>query len=54
MTPKQFLSEHSIPPGLRAKMVDWMVEVTSSYKCSDQTFFISTRIMDTFLWKVAK
>ena len=29
-----FLSKHSITPSLRAKMVDWMIEVLSSYKMS--------------------
>ena len=32
--PKNFLKNHVIPSELRAKMVDWMIEVLSSYKCS--------------------
>jgi len=29
-------------------MVDWMVEVLSTFKCSDQTFFLAIDIMDRF------
>lgn len=32
-------------------MVDWMVEVMKSYKCSEETFFMAVRIMDHFLEK---
>lgn len=34
-TPFNALSKHTIPASLRAKMVDWMIEVLSSYKCSE-------------------
>ncbi len=29
-------------------MVDWMVEVLSSYKCHEQTFFKALFILDGF------
>lgn len=32
-------------------MVDWMIEVLSSFSCSQNTFFVSLDIMDTFLSK---
>ena len=32
-------------------MVDWMVEVLCSYKCSDQTFFIAVRVLDFYFVK---
>lgn len=51
---KNFLENHKIPPHLRAKMVDWMVEVLCSYKCQDQTFFLSISIMDWFFKKSKK
>ena len=35
-------------------MVDWMVEVLTSYKCKDQTFFMAVRLMDTYLNKSTK
>jgi Cyclin, N-terminal domain len=50
-SPKSFLEAHTISSGLRAKMVDWMVEVLTSYKCDDATFFLSVGLMDLFLEK---
>ena len=32
-------------------MVDWMIEVLSSYKCSNQTFFLAINTMDLYLQK---
>lgn len=29
-------------------MVDWMVEVLTAFKCSDQTFFIAVNLMDRY------
>lgn len=43
-----FLSYHSVTPTLRAKMVDWMIEVLSSYKMSEDTFFRSVGLMDQY------
>lgn len=48
-TPVYSLKNHKIPVNLRSKMIDWMIEVLSSYKCSDQTFFIAVHLMDLFL-----
>lgn len=50
-TPKDFLVRHSISSGLRAKMVDWMIEVLSSYKMSEDSFFKSIYYMDKYLEK---
>jgi hypothetical protein len=33
---------------LRARMLDWMVEVTSSYKFTNKTYFDGISIMDRF------
>lgn len=52
--PKAFLNSHSISPALRGKMVDWMIEVLTSYKCNDQTFFMAVSLMDFFLNKTSK
>lgn len=38
----------SILPHMRARMVDWMVEVLTNFKCDDQTFFIAVSLMDRF------
>ena len=43
------LKKHEISPLLRAKMVDWMIEVLTSFNCSDKTFFLAIRIMDQYL-----
>ncbi|CAD8053234.1 unnamed protein product [Paramecium sonneborni] len=53
-TPLEFLENHSIPSNLRAKMIDWMVEVLCSYKCTDQTFFVAVRTMDFYFSKSEK
>lgn len=42
------MGEHQISRELRAKMVDWMIEVISSYKYSEAAFFTSVRVMDSF------
>jgi len=51
MRPAACLARHKITPNLRAKMVDWMVEVMCSYKCSDQAFFLAVNFMDNFFEK---
>lgn len=32
-------------------MVDWMIEVMKSYKCSEETYFMAVRLLDTYLEK---
>lgn len=53
-TPQHFLQKHTISVNLRAKMVDWMVEVLTSYKCTEQTFFMAVRLMDHYLMSEPK
>ena len=43
------LLRHEITSSLRSKMVDWMIEVLSSYKMSEETFFKSVYLMDAYL-----
>jgi len=47
--PKDFLERHKINPDIRTKMVDWMIEVLSVYKCEQETFFLSVYIMDSYI-----
>ena len=47
-----FLNNHKITGVYRAKMVDWIVEVLTAFKCSDQTFFIAVNIMDRYFSKL--
>jgi cyclin B len=42
---------HKINPEIRTKMVDWMVEVLSVYKCEQETFFLAVYIMDSYIFK---
>ena len=32
-------------------MIDWMVEVLCTFKCSNQSFFLAIQILDTFFEK---
>ena len=45
---KNCLVQHKITPSLRARMVDWMIEVLTNFKCDDQTFFIAISLLDRY------
>lgn len=42
------LMKHKITPALRSRMVDWMIEVLTNFKCDDQTFFLAVSILDRY------
>lgn len=43
------LDRHTgINPCLRARMVDWMIEVLMNFKCDDLTFFLAISLMDRY------
>jgi hypothetical protein len=42
------LGKHQINERMRAKMVDWLIEVTEAYKCKNETFFLAIFIMDEY------
>ena len=42
------LERHKITPALRARMIDWMIEVLTNFKCDDQTFFIAVSLQDRY------
>ena len=49
----QFLTDdslvrHKITAPLRARMVDWKIEVLTNFKCDDQTFFLAVNLMDRY------
>jgi hypothetical protein len=48
------LRGHKITAPYRAKMIDWMVEVLTAFKCKDQTFFLAINIMDRYFDKMGK
>lgn len=45
------LEKHMVTKDYRTKMVDWMVEVTTSFKCSIRTYFLAVAIFDTYMRK---
>ena len=42
------LRNHRVNEDLRAKMVDWMIEVLDIFNCSLRTLFLSIRVMDLY------
>ena len=48
ITRKSPLDTHSVSKEYRTKMVDWMVEVTTSFKCTTRTYFLAVAIFDTY------
>ena len=44
----EFLGKHNISKDYRAKMVDWIVEVLTTFKTSEQTFFLTINILDRY------
>lgn len=42
------LIRHKITPALRARMIDWKIEVLTNFKCDDQTFFLAVNLMDRY------
>ena len=43
-----YLKGHDISADYRAKMVDWMVEVMTTFKASDASFFVAASLMDRY------
>lgn len=43
------LTGHEITKEYRSKMADWMIEVTTSFKCNQKTYFVALNILDKFL-----
>lgn len=43
------LDQHLITDDYRTKMVDWMIEVCTSFSCSDRTWFLAVQIFDRYL-----
>lgn len=51
---KNYFLHQNLSEEIRARMVDWMVEVLSSFNCSQNTFFVSLDILDAYLTKTKK
>ena len=48
LIPINFMDKHNMSKNIRERMVDWMVEVFSVYKCDPGTFELAVHIMDCF------
>ena len=44
------LNGHQISDDYRTKMVDWMIEVCTSFSCSDRTWFLAVTLFDRYLY----
>lgn len=44
----QMLERHEINIRMRAKMVDWLLEITEAYKCRPETLFLAIFLMDQY------
>ena len=42
------LHRHEITAPVRARMIDWIIEVLTNFYCDDQTFFIAVSLMDRY------
>jgi hypothetical protein len=40
---------HEVTKEYRTKMMDWMVEVCTSFKCSSRTYFLATQVFDKYI-----
>jgi hypothetical protein len=45
---EKFLEHHQITERMRMRMIDWIIEVLSNYKCEDNTFFLAVNILDRY------
>ena len=43
------LTRHGITEIGRARMIDWMFEVLTAFKMSEQTFFLAVQYMDRYI-----
>ena len=43
------LNGHTITRDYRTKMVDWMVEVCTSFKCCQRSYFLAVTLFDEYL-----
>ncbi len=52
--PEGALARHSVTPLVRAKMINWLVEVLSIYKLSRRTLFLAVALMDNYYLRTEK
>lgn len=54
LLPLNFMDKHTLSPEARERMVDWMVEIFSVYKCDPGTFELAVHIMDCYISRTKK
>ena len=54
LIPMNYMDKHFLSPRARERMVDWMVEVFSVYKCDPGTFELAVHIMDCYISRTKK
>jgi len=47
------LDGHLISKEYRTKMTDWMIEVCTSFRCAERTYFLAVALFDKFMRKVS-
>jgi G2/mitotic-specific cyclin 3/4 len=47
-------ARHDITWDYRTKMVDWMVEVCTSFKTSERAYFLSVSLFDNYLRRISQ
>ena len=40
------LGKHEVTDSLRSRMIDWMVEVLTNFRCSHQAYFMAVSLLD--------
>ena len=45
---ENYLTNHKITERMRTRMIDWMIEVLSNYRCDESTYFESVNLMDRY------
>ena len=48
---KSILSKHQISDKMRAKMIDWLLEITEAYKLKYETLSCAIFLMDEYFQK---
>ena len=54
LIPINYMDKHNLSKNIRERMVDWMVEVFSAYKCDPGTFELAVHIMDCYIARTKK
>lgn len=48
------LKNHDIKSKIRTKLVDWLIEVLSTYKCETNTYYLTIHLLDSYLLKTKR